>query len=145
MCKSFLVSACDAVRTARKELHYSGDDDAEAADLILCAVLSRSSGVFLHTATPLYLHCGAEFVSVMQQPQLLVSRQSILASRGQGEESFIANSDMSAFPFVILGTPWKSPSHVCGWVWPKFASQRFAVVGESGQLQTIKIRPVISV
>jgi len=41
MCKSFLVSACDAVCTARKELHYSGEDDAEAADqLILCAMLS---------------------------------------------------------------------------------------------------------
>ena len=43
MCKSFLVSACDAVRTARKELHYSGEDDAETADLIVCAVLSRTS------------------------------------------------------------------------------------------------------
>jgi len=144
MCKSFLVSACDAVRTARKELHYCGEDDAEAADLILCAVLSRSSGVRLHGAAPLYLHCGAEFVAVMQQPQLLVSRQSVLVSLGQGEESFITNSDMSAFPFVILGTPWKLPAHGCGWVWPKFASQRFAVVGGSGQLQTVKVRHDIS-
>jgi len=133
-------NTCDAVRTARKELHYSGEDDAEAADLILCAVLSRTSGVRLHGAAPLYLHCGVEFVAVMQQPQLLVSRQSVLAALGQGEESFITNSDMTAFPFVILDTTWKVPSHGCGWVWPKFSSQRFAVVGGLGQLQTVKMR-----
>ena len=119
---------------------YCGEDDAEAADRILCAVLSRSSGVRLHGAAPLYLHCGAEFVAVMQQPQLLVSRQSVLASLGQGEESFITNSDMSAFPFVILGTPWKLPSHACGWDRTKCASKRVAVVGGSGQLQTVTCR-----
>ena len=76
----------------------------------------------------------------MQQPQLLVSRQSVLTALGQGEESFITNSDMTAFPFVILDTTWKVPSHGCGWVWPKFSSQRFAVVGGLGQLQTVKMR-----
>jgi len=52
------------------------------------------------------------------------------------------NSDMSAFPFVILDTPWKLPSHGCGWAWPKFASQRVSVVGGSGQLQTVKIQDI---
>ena len=33
MYKSFLVSACDTVRTTCTELHYSGEDDAETVVL----------------------------------------------------------------------------------------------------------------